>query len=73
MDIRLYVMFIEKARTRSRLTRAAVERHAANLKKQDDSGHLELGGTCKGCPGVADMYVRPGAARRRRSSARPGL
>ena len=73
MDIRLYVMFIEKARTRSRLTRAAVERHAANLKKQDDSGHLELGGAGTGCPGVAGMYVRPGAAGRRRSSARPGL
>ncbi len=73
MAIRLYVMFIEKARTRSRLTRAAVERHAANLKKPDASGHLELGGARKGCPGVAGMCVRAGAARRRRSSARPGL
>ncbi len=73
MDIRLYVMFIEKARTRSRLTRAAVERHAANLKKPDAGRHLELGGARKGCPGAAGMYVRTGAAGRRRSSARPGL
>ena len=57
MDIRLYVMFIEKAKTRSRLTRAAVERHAANLKKPDNGGHLELGGAGTGCPGVAGMYI----------------
>lgn len=73
MDIWLYVMFIEKAKTRSRLTRAAVARNAANLKKPDDGGHLKLGGTCKGYSGVAGMYIRPGVPRRRRNSARPGL
>ena len=53
----LYVMMIEKAKMYNRLTKAAVERHVANLKKLDDDGHLELGGAFKGFPGVAGMYV----------------
>ncbi len=57
MEQWLYVMFIEKAKTYSRLTRAAVERHVANLKALDDSGHLELCGVFKGYPGVAGMYI----------------
>ncbi len=57
MENRLYVMFIEKTRSYNRLTRAAVERHVANLKKLDDEGHLVLGGVFKGYPGVAGMYV----------------
>ena len=57
MDIRLYVMFIEKAKTYNRLTKAAVERHVANIKALDDEGHLELCGVFKGYPGVAGMYI----------------
>ncbi len=57
MEQWLYVMFIEKAKTYNRLTRAAVERHVANLKALDDSGHLELCGVFKGYPGVAGMYI----------------
>lgn len=53
----LYVMLIEKTKMYNRLTKAAVERHVANLKKLDDDGHLELGGAFKGFPGVAGMYV----------------
>ena len=53
----LYVMLIEKTKMYKRLTKAAVERHVANLKKLDDDGHLELGGAFKGFPGVAGMYV----------------
>ena len=37
MDSWLYVMFIEKTKTYNRLTKAAVERHVANLKKLDDA------------------------------------
>ena len=44
----LYVMFIEKTKTYNRLTKAAVERHVANLRALDDSGHLELCGVFKG-------------------------
>ena len=57
MDSWLYVMFIEKTKTYNRLTKAAVERHVANLTKLDDAGYLELGGAFKGYPGVAGMYV----------------
>ena len=53
----LYVMFIEKTKTYNRLTKAAVERHMANLRALDDSGHLELCGVFKGYPGVAGMYI----------------
>ena len=53
----LYVMFINKTKTYNRLTKAAVERHVANLKDLDDSGHLELAGVFKGYPGVAGMYI----------------
>ena len=53
----LYVMFINKTKTYNRLTKAAVERHVANLKDLDDSGHLELAGAFKGYPGVAGMYI----------------
>ena len=53
----LYVMFIEKTKTYNRLTKAAVERHVANLRALDDSGHLELCGVFKGYPGVAGMYI----------------
>lgn len=57
MDGWLYVMLIEKTKLYNGLTKAAVERHAANLKKLDDTGRLELGGAFKGYPGVAGMYV----------------
>ena len=57
MDSWLYVMFIEKTKTYNKLTKAAVERHVANLKKLDDAVYLELGGAFKGYPGVAGMYV----------------
>ncbi len=53
----LHVMFIEKTKTYNRLTKAAVERHVANLRALDDSGHLELCGVFKGYPGVAGMYI----------------
>ncbi len=53
----LYVMFINKTKTYNRLTKAAVERHVANLKDLDDSGRLELAGVFKGYPGVAGMYI----------------
>ncbi len=57
MDHWLYVMFIEKTKTYNRLTKAAVERHVANLRALDDAGHLELCGVFKGYPGVAGMYI----------------
>ena len=53
----LYVMFIEKTKSYNRLTKAAVERHVANLKSLDDEGHLEMAGVCRGYPGVAGMYL----------------
>ena len=53
----LYVMFIEKTKTYNRLTKAAVERHVANIRALDDEGHLELCGVFKGYPGVAGMYI----------------
>ena len=57
MDKWLYVMFIEKTKTYNRLTKAAVERHVANLKALDEEGHMELAGVFKGYPGVAGMYI----------------
>ena len=57
MDSWLYVMFIEKTKTYNRLTKAAVERHVANIRALDDEGHLELCGVFKGYPGVAGMYI----------------
>ncbi len=57
MEKWLYVMFIEKTKTYNRLTKAAVERHVANIKALDDEGHLELCGVFKGYPGVAGMYI----------------
>lgn len=50
-------MFIEKTKSYNRLTKAAVERHVANLKSLDENGHLELCGVFKGYPGVAGMYI----------------
>ena len=57
MDQWLYVMFIEKTKTYNRLTKAAVERHVANLRALDEAGHIELAGVFKGYPGVAGMYI----------------
>ena len=57
MENWLYVMFIEKTKTYNRLTKAAVERHVANLKRLDEQGHLALAGVFKGYPGVAGMYI----------------
>ncbi len=57
MEQRLYVMFIEKTKSYNKLTRAAVERHVANLKALDEAGHIELAGVFKGYPGVAGMYI----------------
>ncbi len=57
MEKWLYVMFIEKTKSYNRLTKAAVERHVANLKALDDQGSLELAGVFKGYPGVAGMYI----------------
>ena len=36
MEQWLYAMFIEKTKTYNRLTKAAVERHVANLKELDE-------------------------------------
>ena len=55
MEQWLYAMFIEKTKTYNRLTKAAVERHVANLKELDERGHIELAGVFKGYPGVAGM------------------
>ena len=52
MEKCLYVMFIEKTKTYNRLTKAAVERHVANLKSLDEAGHIELAGVFKGYPGA---------------------
>ena len=52
-----YVMFIEKTKSYNRLTKAAVELHAANLKSLDEQGRIELAGVFKGYPGVAGMYI----------------
>ena len=57
MEQWLYVMFIEKAKTYNRLTKAAVERHVENLRQLDDAGHIALAGVFKGYPGVAGMYI----------------
>ena len=57
MEKWLYVMFIEKTKTYNRLTKAAVERHVANIRTLDDEGRLELCGVFKGYPGVAGMYI----------------
>lgn len=57
MEKWLYVMFIEKTKTYNRLTKAAVERHVANIRALDDEGRLELCGVFKGYPGVAGMYI----------------
>ena len=56
MEQWLYVMFIEKTKTYNKLTKAAVERHVANLRQLDEEGHIELAGVFKGYPGVAGMY-----------------
>ena len=57
MEQWLYVMFIEKTKTYNKLTKAAVERHVANLRALDEAGHIELAGVFKGYPGVAGMYI----------------
>ena len=57
MEQWLYVMFIEKTKSYNRLTKAAVERHVANLKSLDEQGRIELAGVFKGYPGVAGMYI----------------
>lgn len=57
MDKWLYVMFIEKLKTYNKVTKAAIERHVANLRELDDNGKLELVGPFKGYPGVAGMVI----------------
>ena len=57
MEKWLYVMFIEKTKTYNRLTKAAVERHVANLKALYEEGQIALSGVFKGYPGVAGMYI----------------
>lgn len=57
MEQWLYVMFIEKTKTYNRLTKAAVERHVANIRALDGEGRLELCGVFKGYPAVAGMYI----------------
>lgn len=57
MEQWLYVMFIEKTKSYHKLTKAAVERHVANLRSLDEHGYIELAGVFKGCPGVAGMYI----------------
>ena len=57
MEKWLYVMMIEKTKSYNKLTKAAVERHVANLKSMDESGHIALAGVFKGYPGVAGMYI----------------
>ena len=57
MEKWLFAMFIEKTKIYNRLTKAAVERHVANLRALDDAGRLELCGVFKGYPGVAGMYI----------------
>ena len=54
MEKWLYVMFIEKTKSYNRLTKAAVERHVANLKSLDEAGRIELAGVFKGYHG---MYI----------------
>ena len=70
MEKWLYVMFIEKTKTYNRLTKAAVERHVANLRALDEAGHIELAGVFKGYPGVAGcIFSGRRATRRPRSCA----
>ena len=59
MEKWLYVMFIEKTKTYNRLTKAAVERHVANIKALDEGGHLELCGVFKGYPSRRGGHVYP--------------
>ena len=55
MEQWLYVMMIEKTKSYNRITKAVIERHVANMRDLDETGHLELGGVFKGYPGVAGM------------------
>ena len=57
MEQWLYVMMIEKTKSYNRITKAVIERHVANMRDLDETGHLELGGVFKGYPGVAGMFI----------------
>lgn len=57
MEKWLYVMFIHRGKTYNKMTKAVVERHVENLRRLDDSGHLERCGVFKGYPGVAGMVI----------------
>ena len=52
-----YAMFLERGKTYNKITKAVVERHVANIKDLDDSGHLEFCGVFRGYPGVAAMLI----------------
>lgn len=53
----MYMMMIEKSKTYNRMTRKVVEEHAANIRKLDDEGKLEICDVFKGYPGMAGMYI----------------
>ena len=73
MEQWLYVMFIEKTKTYNKLTKAAVERHVANLRQLDEEGHIELGCSRAAPAWRGCISSRRRALRRRRSCANGSL
>ena len=70
MEKWLYMMFIEKTKTYNRLTKAAVERHVANLRELDDNGHLELAVVLRDIPAWPEcISFEPRVSKRPENSA----
>ena len=57
MEEWLYVMFVERGKQYNRMTKAAAERHVANIRRLDEEGKLAFCGLFKGYPGVAGMLM----------------
>ena len=57
MENLLYVMLLEKTSLYKRMNKAAVLRHVENIRNLDDSGHMELCGVLRKCPGFAGMVI----------------
>jgi len=57
MENLLYVMLLEKTAIYKRMNKAAVIRHVDNIRNLDDSGHMELCGVLRKCPGYAGMVI----------------
>lgn len=53
----MYLVMLEKSGSYRRLTKQVVTEHVENIRRLDDEGKLELCGACRGCPGLAGMYI----------------